>query len=326
MTRQVDQIGRLVDDLLEIARLTSGRIELARRKVDLGDLLWELVEANRHLATERSLTVDLLVPDDSIVVSGDPVRLSQVFVNLFRNAVKYTNPHGWIDIRLRREERLAVVVMRDSGIGIDPAMLPSLFEPFTQADRSLARSEGGLGLGLTLVRRLVEMHGGVVEVSSPGPGQGSTFTVRLPLGSDRAVVAEERPAASAPDVHASRRILVVEDSADSAETLAIMLRLAGHQVQIAPDGPSALEAFERYEPSVVILDIGLPGMDGYEVARRLRASHDGRRISLIALTGYGQAEDRRRSAEAGFDHHLVKPVDPVILEELLDSSGNPSES
>ncbi|HEX8031004.1 MAG TPA: ATP-binding protein [Vicinamibacterales bacterium] len=247
-------------------------------------------------------------------VAGDPVRLTQVFANLLNNAAKYTNHSGHITVTTRREEANAQISIKDDGIGIAPAVLPQVFDMFMQVDRSTRRSQGGLGIGLTLVKSLVSMHGGTVEARSDGPGLGSEFIVKLPLMVDAKVApATRRPIEPLP----ARRILIVDDSRDGGESLAILLRVLGAEVALAHSGRAALDCVDSFKPDVVLLDIGMPGMDGYEVARRIRANPANQRISLIALTGWGQEEDRRRSVAAGFDHHLVKPADIEQLRQLL---------
>ena len=247
-------------------------------------------------------------------VGGDPVRLTQVFANLLNNAAKYTNHGGHIWITTRRDDGDAVISVKDNGIGIAPNALTQVFDMFMQVDRSTRRSQGGLGIGLTLVRSLVGMHGGAVEARSDGPGLGSEFIVRLPLLIEAGSAAEQ-PRALKP--LPSRRILIVDDSRDGGESLAMLLRVLGAEVSLAHSGRQALECVDTFRPDVVVLDIGMPGMDGYEVARRIRANPSNRNISLIALTGWGQDEDRRRSVAAGFNHHLVKPADIEQLRQLL---------
>jgi CheY-like chemotaxis protein len=247
-------------------------------------------------------------------IAGDPVRLTQVFANLLNNAAKYTNHGGVIRVTTRRDGGEAVVSVKDNGIGIAPNLLSQVFDMFMQVDRSTRRSQGGLGIGLTLVRSLVSMHGGSVEAKSDGPGLGSEFIVRLPLATEVALPAEtSRRVQPLP----SRRILIVDDSRDGGESLAMLLRVLGAEVALAHSGRVALECVDTFHPDVVLLDIGMPGMDGYEVARRIRANPTHRHISLIALTGWGQDEDRQRSTAAGFDHHLVKPADIDQLRQLL---------
>jgi PAS domain S-box-containing protein len=318
--RQVGLMTRLVDDLLDVSRITSGKIALQRATVSVAAVLAQAVEAARPSAESRRQTLEVDVPEDVGWVNGDPARLAQAVGNLLDNAIKYTEEGGRVRLRARAEADEIVIVVEDSGVGIDPALLPHVFDLFIQADRSLERKQGGLGLGLTLVRRLVEMHGGRVEAASAGPGLGSAFTIRLP----RLAVAgatEPAPAADPAETVAAagpaRRILVVDDHQDSTDSLALFLRLRGHEVRTAHDGPSALDEIERYRPEVVFLDLGLPGMSGYDVARQVRKMDGLGPLRLVALTGYGTDGDRQKTREAGFDVHLAKPVDPRALDALL---------
>jgi signal transduction histidine kinase/integral membrane sensor domain MASE1/CheY-like chemotaxis protein len=319
MGRQIANLTRLVDDLLDVSRITRGKIQLERERLDLVALVSRAVEGAKSAITSHRHELTLSMPAEPIWIEGDPMRLEQVVSNLLQNACKYTKPGGCIWLELERVNDEVVLRVRDTGIGIDPEILPHVFDLFRQADRSLDRSGGGLGIGLTLVRRLVELHGGMVSARSEGAGRGSEFVVRLPAPAPgpAAVVPAGDGAAAAAIRPSGRRILVVEDNADVAETLALLLREWGHQTLVAHDGHAALEAADRHRPDVVLLDIGLPGMDGYEVARRLRQEYGLSSALLIAVTGYGQEEDRRRSREASIDHHLVKPVDPALLARLL---------
>ena len=314
MERQVHYLNRLVDDLLEVSRITRGIIEVRKVPLDLSAIVKAAVETSRPVLDNlrHELAVDL--DPDSICVGGDPVRLTQVFANLLNNAAKYTNHGGHISISTRQDNGEAVVTVKDDGIGIATNALAQVFDMFMQVDRSTRRSQGGLGIGLTLVRSLVGMHGGSVEARSDGPGLGSEFIVRLPLLIDTATMTE--PARGMKPMP-SRRILIVDDSRDGGESLATLLRVLGAEIALAHSGRTALECVETFRPDVVLLDIGMPGMDGYEVARRIRANPANRHISLIALTGWGQDEDRRRSVAAGFNHHLVKPADIEELRQLL---------
>ena len=316
LERQVNHLVRLVDDLMEVARVTRGRIELRKESVDLGATLRSAIETSRPLieAARHELTVDL--PEEPVTLIADSVRLAQVIANLLNNAAKYTEQGGRISVSARREGTHAVVVVRDTGIGIAGDVLPRVFDLFAQGDRTYQRAQGGLGIGLTLVRTLVELHGGTVAARSEGLGQGSEFIVRLPLGS-RSAARTGRGAGQSDSIFASHRILVVDDSVDAAQSLAVLLQDLGADVRTANDGPTALDELEAYRPSVMLLDIGMPGMDGLEVARRARQRPDGRDLTVIALSGWGQDEDRRRSREAGIDYHLVKPVDLVELSHLL---------
>jgi PAS domain S-box-containing protein len=320
MDRQVQQLARLVDDLLDVSRITLGKLELRRERLDLSAVLLSAVETSRPLIEAGRHALTLVPPPQPLAVDGDRTRLAQVLSNLLNNAAKYTPEGGRICLILERDGQQAVVRIQDSGVGIPAGMLSTIFELFSQGEESRHSAQGGLGIGLTLVRRLAELHGGSVEAHSDGSGKGSEFVVRLPLAGDplegqrrgggegSAYQAEAGPA---------QRILVVDDNIDSAESLATMLRLLGHEVHTVYDGPAAVRAAATFAPEVVLLDIGLPGMDGYEVARQLRALPQVRGAVLVAQTGWGQEEDRRRSREAGFDHHLVKPVDPAALREVL---------
>jgi CheY-like chemotaxis protein len=316
--RQTRHMARLVDDLLDVSRITRGKIRLRPAPVELVEVIDRALGSTRPLIDERRHTVELYVPGEPIRVTADATRLEQVLANLLNNAAKYTEPGGHITLSAAAEGHEAVIRVRDNGLGIAADMLPRVFDLFMQANSTLDRAQGGLGIGLTLVRRLVELHGGKVEVHSEGLGHGSEFVVRLPLPEQPAAVPAAEPDAPAAAARPSpQRVLVVDDNRDAAESVALMLRLDGHDVRVAHDGPAALEAARSFRPEVVLLDIGLPRMSGHEVAARLlQQRHNGRPL-LVALTGYGQDEDRRRSREAGFDHHLVKPVDPQTLRELL---------
>jgi signal transduction histidine kinase/DNA-binding response OmpR family regulator len=315
--RQVRHLARLVDDLLDVSRINSGKIELRRDRVDLREAVARAVEAARPQIEVRRHDLSFSVPAEPVMLEADVARLEQIFANLLNNAAKYTEPGGRITLEAGRDGGVAVVRVRDTGIGIDPGLLPHVFDMFTQADRALDRSQGGLGIGLTLVRRLVELHGGTVAAQSEGEGRGSEFIVRLPV-----TVAEEpcrgdvrRQGGNVPAER--KRVLIVDDNADGARMLARLLRAGGHEVEVAYDGPSALDLILASPPDIVLLDIGLPGMDGYEVARRIRLRDELDRTLLVALTGYGQAEDRARALEVGFDEHLVKPVSPDDLAPLF---------
>jgi PAS domain S-box-containing protein len=320
IARQVTHMARLVDDLLDVSRITRGRIQLRRQPIDLASLVQSVVATLKHVLEERKHTFELRLERAPMQVLGDPTRLEQVIANLLHNAAKYTDPGGHITLTLSSDGDEALVEVRDNGIGLTPEARDRVFEMFMQVDRSLARSQGGLGIGLTLARTLVEMHGGSITVASEGAGTGSVFTVRLPL-LKTTVPAPNGVAASngTTTTPARRRVLVVEDNIDSAQTLATLLTLHGHEVQTAYEGLAALAAAETFHPDVVLLDIGLPGMDGYEVARELRRRNPTGRTILVALTGYGQESDRRAAEEAGFDRHFVKPMPLDMLWELLDS-------
>jgi len=297
-----------------VSRITRGVIEVRKESLDLTSIVKAAVETSRPVLDNLRHELSVELDPDAMFVGGDPVRLTQVFANLLNNAAKYTNHGGRISITTRREGGEAIISVKDNGIGIAPNALSQVFDMFMQVDRSTRRSQGGLGIGLTLVRSLVGMHGGSVEARSEGPGLGSEFIVRLPLLIDqRASTEQPRRMKPLP----SRRILIVDDSRDGGESLATLLRVLGAEVALAHSGRHALDCVDTFKPDVVLLDIGMPGMDGYEVARRIRANPANRHISLIALTGWGQDEDRRRSVAAGFDHHLVKPADIEQLRQLL---------
>ena len=318
--RQVGHMTRLVDDLLDLSRISRGLIRLLKEPLDVARPVRQAVEGVQPLVRERGLTLSVSLPPEPVFVDADPTRLQQVAGNLLTNAVKYTDPGGHILLTVRPEGSDVVLRVRDTGIGIPADMLPRIFDVFVQAERRLDRSQGGLGIGLTLVRRLVEMHGGSVTAHSDGPGQGSEFVVHLPaLPEDRK---EEFLRKQADDKQvvaptARRRILVVDDNVDAAESLAVLLRLEGHEVRVAPDGPAALAAAQADPPEMVVLDLGMPGMDGFEVARRLRGQPGSDGVLLVALTGWAQEEDRRRCYEAGFDGHLPKPVEWDALRQFL---------
>ncbi len=326
ISRQVDHMVRLVDDLLDISRISGGKIQLRTENIDARSVVSRAVETSRPLIDDRKHNLKLHLPAEPVPVKADPVRLAQVLANLLNNAAKYTEDGGSIDLDLARSGSEAVFVVRDNGIGISTEKLSTVFDPFTQVDQSLDRAQGGLGIGLTLVRRLVEMHGGTAQAHSEGANRGSQFVIRLPaLDESLPIDSDAQPPALHLHNLPTRRILVVDDYPRVAETLMKMLVRAGHDVKIALDGPTALEEFSTFQPEVVVLDIGLPSMDGYEVARRIRNATTPRPVTLIAVTGYGQKEDRQRSREAGFDHHLTKPVDCAALLKLMAStSGKPN--
>jgi PAS domain S-box-containing protein len=315
--RQVHQLTRLVDDLLDVSSFNQGKVNLQLGVVDLADVVARAVEMSRPLIDSHKHDLHVSLPAKALCVEGDLARLAQVLSNLLNNAAKYTEAGGHIDLTVETGGAEAVLRVRDTGVGIAADMLPHIFEMFTQVRGSVGRSEGGLGIGLTLVRKLVEMHGGRVEAHSEGPGHGSEFIVRLPLQP-----AAAPPAAAATEVRMTRkaigrRILIVDDNQDAAESMAMLLRYAGHEVRTAHDGLAGLELAQTWLPDALLLDIRMPGIDGLEVARRLRREFDKKQPQLIAMTGYDQVEDHRRSQEAGFDAHLVKPVDLATLEDLL---------
>ncbi|HWN70185.1 MAG TPA: ATP-binding protein, partial [Haliangium sp.] len=313
--RQLGHMVRLVDDLLDVSRITHGRVQLDKRVLDLSEVLARSVEQVSPLIASRSHRLSLVPPVAAVYVHGDADRLAQVFANLLSNAAKYTPQGGDISVRIAAQDGRALLTVEDNGYGIEPDMLSAVFDLFVQGERSLDRGEGGLGLGLTLVKKLVELHGGSVSAQSAGKGQGSTFTVKLPL---HAPPTTYEPAAVAePDARAERtgqpRILVVDDNQDAADILAEALRLLGHEIAVAADSGQALDIARAQPLDIAILDIGLPGMNGYELAQRLREIHGS--IHLVALSGYGQERDRAASVQAGFARHLTKPVE---LKELAD--------
>ncbi|HEY7312421.1 MAG TPA: PAS domain-containing protein [Gemmataceae bacterium] len=317
--QQVQHMARLLDDLLDVSRISRGRIELRKDVLDVLAVVSRSVEAVRPLFEEWQHQLTVSLPPQSLRVEADPTRLEQVLTNLLNNAAKYTDPGGRIWLTAQRIGGEVVLRVRDTGIGIAPTMLSRIFDLFVQAERRLDRSQGGVGIGLTLVKKLVELHGGTVEAHSAGPGRGSEFVVRLPAAPEGATAArggagsEAAVSASVP----SRRVLVVDDNVSAADSIALLLQLAGHEVRVAYDGPTALLITQAFRPRVVLLDIGMPGMDGYEVARRLRQQPRLQPLLLVALTGWGHDEDKRRSKEAGFDYHLVKPTKPEAVRQLL---------
>lgn len=314
MDRQLKHLVRLVDDLLDVARVTTGKIELHRQSIDLAENLRACINALR----DRLSSYDVEMEIEPVWVDGDPTRLEQVVINLLRNAVEYTPAGGRLRISLKAEGGEAVLRIEDNGVGISAELLPRVFDLFVQDQRGLDRPGGGLGIGLTLTRRLVELHGGTVEASSPGPGQGSAFTVRLPRRAAPAPITPKPPNVVAP-VGATnrRRVLIVEDNADAREALRTILELSGHEIYEAADGPGGVEQALALKPDMALIDIGLPSLDGYEVARRIRSAPAGKEIFLIALTGYGQPRDRQLAREAGFDAHLVKPIDFARLSGII---------
>ena len=314
--RQVRHMVRLVDDLLEVSRITRGKIELRRERIELAAVIASAVETSRPLieASRHRLTVELA--PGPLPLDADPTRLAQVFANLLNNAAKYSAPGGDIRVTAERADGEVVVRVCDAGIGITAEVLPRIFDMFVQAGAAEGTVQSGLGIGLTLARRLVEMHGGSISARSDGPGCGSEFTVRLPLASGPAP-AKVRHAEGTRRVQ--RRVLVVDDNRDAADSLGALLKALGAEVEIAHSGETALADLERYRPQVVFLDIGMPGLDGYEVARRIRRREDGRELQLVAVTGYGQDQHRRLARDAGFDHHLVKPADVGALRALLEA-------
>ena len=319
INRQVKHLTRLIDDLLDVSRITRGKVQLRKETIDAYPVINGALEAIRPLIEQRNheLIVSLR---PGLRLEADPMRLEQILVNLLTNAARYTDSGGTIWFTAGHEENDIVIKVLDTGIGIPPEELPKMFELFAQGDRSLARSEGGLGIGLTLVRSLAEMHGGSVTATSEGPGKGSEFIVRLPAVAARAEEMPRRPAKTPQTIAHRARILVVDDNVDMVRGLVRLLELLGHDVQTAYDGPTAIETARVHRPEFVLLDLGLPGMDGYQVATRLRQEQGSQDAVIIAVTGYGQEDDRCRFQEAGINHHLIKPIDHNLLVTLIGQS------
>ena len=321
MQRQIDQMVRLVDDLLDVARISQNKLELRKELVDLAAVVRSAVDTSRPVieASQNELSIEL--PSETTLLDADPVRLAQVVSNLLNNAARYSAPGGRISLTATTKDGELMLKVSDTGIGIQTEKLSQIFDMFVQLDSSAPHPQGGLGVGLTLVRRLIEMHGGTVEAHSDGPGKGSEFIVRLPISPVNVefLTGETEGALTAADVR--RRILVVDDNVDSAESLAMMLELSGHDVAMAHDGAEAVERAKEFQPDVAFLDLGMPKLNGYEAARSIREQPWGRQILLVALTGWGQEDDKRRTREAGFDAHIVKPIDFVALEKLLATDG-----
>ncbi|HEY0511037.1 MAG TPA: ATP-binding protein [Thermoanaerobaculia bacterium] len=317
--RQVARLSRLIDDLLDVSRLRTGKVELRKERIELGALVGHAVEIARPIFEDRGHALAVALPPEPVWLEADFTRLEQVLSNLLNNAAKFTEDGGGITIAAEPEAHEIVLRVTDTGVGIAPELLPRVFDLFTQGDRSLDRSRDGLGIGLTLSRRLVELHGGTIEAHSEGLGKGSEFVVRLPAllqaasPAGEAMRTEAAPAAAAHPL----RVLVVDDSEDTAEMMTALLEMDGHDVRTAHSGPAALEVAAAFHPDVAVLDIGLPGLDGYQVAQRLREDPGLKDLTLIAASGYGQDADLQRSREVGFDRHLVKPVDPRELREIL---------
>jgi PAS domain S-box-containing protein len=317
--RQVAHMSRLLEDLLDASRIAQGKLELRRALVPLADIIEAAAETCRPAIDSAGHELHVSLPTAPLQVQADPVRLAQVFGNLLTNAAKYTERGGRIDVQAKQEGSEAVVIVRDTGIGIAPEMRGRLFQLFSQDASSAQRSQGGLGIGLSLVKGLVELHGGRVEAKSDGPQRGSEFVVHLPLAID-AMAGLHRPADAAGSmVRLSRRVLIVDDNRDSADTLSTLLQVMGCEVDVAYDGEAALAAGARFKPDAVLLDLGMPGLNGFETCERMRRELWGRSICIVAVTGWGQDEDRRRTKDAGFDAHMVKPADPGKLTELLAS-------
>ncbi len=307
MERQLRQMVRLVDDLLDVSRISRGRIELRREEIELATVLRNAIETSQPLMTERGHAFEADIPAAKVTLDADMTRLSQVFWNLLINAAKYTPNGGRIALTVEILDRAVAVTVRDDGVGIPPDMLPRVFDMFTQVDRSLEKTQGGLGIGLSIAKRLVEMHGGTIEVSSAGNGTGSEFTVRLPA----------RVEAAAATQPARRRILVADDNEDAALTLSMLLEAFGNEVRVAHDGAQAVDLAESFRPDAILLDIGMPKLNGYEACERIRLQPGGAQAYIVALTGWGGEDDKDRARSAGFDRHLVKPIDPNVLEKLM---------
>jgi PAS domain S-box-containing protein len=318
MERQLGQMIRLVDDLLDVSRITRGTIELRKERVDVATIVKNSVETSQPQFDQVGQRLRVSLPDEPIYIDADPMRMAQVFANLLNNAAKYTEPRGRIELTVKREGSNVAVSVKDNGIGIPKPMLDAIFDMFAQVDRSLERAHGGLGIGLTIVKSLVEMHGGTVEARSEGHGRGSEFIVRQPIAAAPAKDKTAAPADQEPFPTISRkRILVVDDNRDAASSLAMLLKFFGHETQVAHEGQEALDLAPIYQPEIVLLDIGMPKMSGYDVCRRLREQPTGNDMVIVAVTGWGQDADRQKSAEAAFDGHMVKPVEPRELLKLL---------
>jgi PAS domain S-box-containing protein len=318
MERQLQHMVRLIDDLMDVSRITRNKLKLHQERIDLETVLRNAVETSRPFIEAAGHELTVTLPNEPIYVDADVARLGQVFSNLLNNAAKYTERKGRIWVAAEREDNHAVIRVKDTGVGISAENLPRIFEMFSQVERTLERSQGGLGVGLTLAKRLTEMHGGIIKAHSDGQNKGSEFIVHLP----EARVSQAQPlptVAEAENKAAAQRckVLIVDDHEDTVTSMSIMLRILGHEVQSAHDGLQAIEAANSFQPHVILLDISLPKLHGYEVARRIRQESWGKGIKLVALTGWGQEEDKRRSIQAGFDHHLTKPIEPASLEELL---------
>ncbi|WP_411882300.1 PAS domain-containing protein [Polaromonas sp. YR568] len=316
MERQVNHLVRLVDDLLEVSRISRGVLSLRSEPVEVAAVVKTAVETSNPLLQSAGHTLVLDVPADTLWVEGDAVRLAQVLSNLLNNAASYTDAGGTVTVTVRRADAQVRISVKDTGIGMEPAAIPHMFEMFSRGNRDSARHQGGLGIGLALARRLAEMHQGTLEAHSDGPGKGTEFTLRLPLVNTGSAGTADDTAAAAPRLEKTR-VLVVDDNVDAGDTLAVILDMLGAEVRVARDGAQALETFAAYQPSVVLLDIGMPGMNGYEVARAIRNRFPAHPTVLVALTGWGQEDDRRRASEAGFDHHLLKPAEIEALQKLL---------
>jgi CheY-like chemotaxis protein len=318
MDRQLSQMVRLVDDLLDLSRISRGTIELRKERVELAKIVQQAVETSRPVIDQAGHHLTLDMPPSAIYVDADTVRLAQVLSNLLNNAAKYTEFGGHIRLLVERQGDEAFVSIKDDGMGIPPHLLPNVFDMFTQVDRNLERSQGGLGIGLSIVKKLVEMHGGSVEARSDGDGMGSEFILRVPVV--LSVMQPQIDDAGPTRISRGRRILVVDDNRDAAESLATMLSLMGNETKTAYDGPDGLEVAASFRPDLILLDIGMPKLDGYDTARQIRKQPWGKHVALVALTGWGQDDDRRKSLDAGFDYHIVKPVELAALKKLLSTA------
>jgi signal transduction histidine kinase len=318
LKRQTRHLSRLVDDLLDVSRITRGLVELQLRPTNLADVIGVAIESVEPMIREKRHTIRVDLGTAALHTNGDSARLVQCIANVLTNSAKYTDPGGTIDVQLREDAGQAVISVRDNGVGVSSNLLPHIFDLFVQADRSLDRAQGGLGIGLSVVKQLVEMHGGTVTAQSDGDGKGTCMEIRLPVEAATASVGDSVDPVRA----AARRVLIVDDNVDAADSLALLLKMDGHVAESVYDPSDALERVGEFDPEVILLDIGLPVMDGYEVARRLREI--GNKARLVALTGYGQAKDVERAREAGFDSHLVKPVElPALVKELSAESAAP---
>jgi signal transduction histidine kinase/ActR/RegA family two-component response regulator len=325
MERQLQQMKRLVDDLMDVSRISRNKLELRKEFVELAKVVNRATETSRPLVEAAQQELLVTLPEEPVLIDADPVRLAQAFSNLLNNASKYSEKGSKIWFQAKQQGDEIIVRVRDTGIGIPADKLPNIFDIFMQVDRSIERSQGGLGIGLTLVRQLVQMHGGSVEVRSDGSGKGTEFIVRLPLVIVAQPDGEVKPDNKTKEPATAHRILVADDNRDSADSLAMMLEMLGHEVSCAHDGVEALETAKRSKPELVFLDLGMPRMNGYDAARMIRNQPECNGVVLVALTGWGQEEDRRRSYEAGFDYHIVKPIDFTAVEKLLEDL-NGSES
>jgi two-component system, sensor histidine kinase len=325
--RQARHMALLLDDLLDVARVTQGKLVLKPEQVSLAQVVEAAVETARPIIDEKHHELTVTLPAATPMLEADSLRLSQILTNLLTNAAKYTNAGGWIQLVGTVDHDHVCVTVKDNGIGIPAESLPRIFEMFSQVDVASERSSGGLGIGLSLVKGLVQLHGGTIEACSQGLGYGSAFTVRLPLAATPSHISDEKQALPAlPDSSNSLRILIADDNRDAAESLAMLLSLAGHEVRVAHDGRAALDVAENFQPNAAILDIGMPRLDGYEVAQGLRQAAGGSAICLIALTGRGRDRDRQLAHKAGFNHYQIKPIDPKILQKLIADGCVPPQS